>query len=290
MQFLTISVGLIEILNGKLSLIDLVTFNTLMAYSITPIKNFINLLPNYHSLKINMHKLSEFYNVKEEDNNTGLLEFKSGDIIINNLCFSYNNFHPIFKNFNLYIKENSFVLFEGKSGCGKSTLCQMLCKMIENKENSIKIGDVNLNDYSNNAIRKNITYVGQRENLIQDTLRNNILLERNVLEEKFLQVINICCLDEIVLNKPLRYDTYLFKDSMNFSGGEKQRIILARALLNDFKILILDEALSEVNIDLEEKIINNLKQYYKDKTIIYVSHKKYNNCFDKVYKFGENYD
>lgn len=77
------------------------------------------------------------------------------------------------------------------------------------------------------------------------------------------------------------------KDSINISGGEKQRIILARALLNDFQILILDEALSEVNSDLEIHIIQKLKNYFKDKTIIYVSHKKQEQYFDEVYDFSK---
>lgn len=287
MQFSVISIGLYEILNNNFSLVNLVTFESLLTYLINPIKNCINLLPSYHFLKINMHKLNEFYNVEEESTLNGFNEFRSGDIAINNLSYSYNAFQPIFKNFSLLIKENSFVLLKGDSGCGKSTLCQMISGLIETKENNIKIGNVNLNDYSLSAIRKNITYVGQKECLIQDTLKNNILLDRNISEEKFQDIIKICNLDKIVLNKPLRYDTYLFKDSINFSGGEKQRIVLARALLNDFKILILDEALSEVNEDLELEIIKNLKEYYKDKTIIYVSHKKYGNIFDKVYNFGE---
>ena len=145
----------------------------------------------------------------------------------------------------------------------------------------------NINDYSLEVIHHNITYVGQKEYLIQDTIKNNILLYRNCDEEKFQKVISICKIEEIVKKKPFRYETYLLKDSLNISGGEKQRIILARALLNDFKILILDEALSEVNEDLEVKIIKDIQEYFKKKTIIYVSHKNHEKYFNQVINFGE---
>ena len=82
--------------------------------------------------------------------------------------------------------------------------------------------------------------------------------------------------------RPLRYNTFISPDEKNISGGEKQRIILARALLNNFNVLLLDEALSEVDLELELNIINNIKKYFKNKTILYISHKKYPKIFDKV--------
>ena len=121
--------------------------------------------------------------------------------------------------------------------------------------------------------------------MLQDTIRNNIILNRDVDETKYKEILKICAIDSIVSKKPLRYETFLASDSNNISGGEKQRIILARALLNPFQILILDEALSEVNNDLEIDIIRKIKDSFKDKTIIYVSHKNHDKYFDQVYNF-----
>ena len=84
----------------------------------------------------------------------------------------------------------------------------------------------------------------------------------------------------------MRYDTGISNDGANISGGEKQRIILARALLNNFQILILDEALSEVDYNLEEKIMKNIKDYFKNKTIICITHKNHDNLFDKIIEIG----
>ncbi len=287
LSFSIISFGLILILQEKCSLINLVTFESLVGFFFTPFKSIINLLPNYNYVKIEINKINDFYNILEERENEGLKEFSYGDIEITDLTFSYNDFSELFSGLTLTIKKNSCVLFKGQSGCGKSTLCQIISRLIDVKNNNIRIGNVSLNDYSLSTIRKNITYVGQKENLIQDSIKNNIILERDILEKEYLEILRICEIEAIVAKKPLRYETFLSKDSINISGGEKQRIILARALLNNFQILVLDEALSEVNSDLEIKIIKNIKEYFKDKIIIYVSHKKHDRYFDKVYDFGE---
>lgn len=286
LHFTILSIGFLEILNHNCTLMNLITFESLISFFFSPFKTTLSLIPSYNYVKVEIHKLNDFYAIPKEQDSIGLQEFHNGDITITNLTFSYNDFNKLFIDFNLEIKEKAFVLFKGTSGCGKSTLCQMMSRLLEVKNNNIKIGNVSINDYSLNTIRKNITYVSQKENLMQDTILNNIILNREIAEDKYKEIVKICEIESIVEKKPLRYETYLKKDSCNISGGEKQRIILARALLNDFQILILDEALSEVNSELEIKIIKNLKNYFKDKTVIYVSHKKHDRYFDKVYDFG----
>lgn len=285
--FSIISFGFLEILNHKCSLINLITFESLITFFFSPFKTIINLLPNYNYVKVGIQKINDFYTISEEKDTIGLDDFKNGNIIIQNLTFSYNDFSKLFTDFHLEIKENDFVLFKGTSGCGKSTICQMISRLLEVENNNIKIGNVSINDYSLMTIRKNITYVSQKENLMQDTIKNNILLYREISEAKYREIIELCEIESIVSKKPLRYETFLSKDAINISGGEKQRIILARALLNEFQILILDEALSEVNSEMEISLIKKIKKYFQNKTIIYVSHKKHDKYFDKVYDFGE---
>ncbi len=287
LEFFVISFGLYEIVNNRCTLLNLITFESLISFFFTPFKSVIQIIPSYNYVKVSIQKINDFYTIPEEQSEIGLREFKNGDIIIEHLNFSYNDFSPLFQDFSLSIKEKDCVLFKGNSGCGKSTLCQIISRLVETKNSNITIGNVMLNDYSLATIRKNITYVSQKENLLQDTIKNNILLNRSIPEEKYLEILSICEIESIVSKKPLRYETFLTKDATNISGGEKQRIILARALLNDFQILILDEALSEVNSDLEVSIIKNIKSYFKEKTIIYVSHKKHDKYFDQVYDFGE---
>ena len=178
------------------------------------------------------------------------------------------------------------VLLKGRSGSGKSTLCKILDKYITDYQGEILIGGYNLKDLSIATVRENITYVGQQESLVTGSIRDNILLERKVSEEYYREVCELCLVDEIVAGKALRYETLISNDTNNISGGEKQRIVLARALLNDFNILILDEALSEVDYYKERTIIRNLKRKYNNKTIIYVTHKNQDKLFDTVINVG----
>ncbi len=287
LHFSILSVGILLGVDGKLSLIDLITFENLMPFFVQPFKSMIQFLPSLSYIKVSIKKLNDFYLIEEEEKDKGLNVFENGAISISNLNFSYQPFRKIFNHFSLEVPKNQFVYFKGPSGCGKSTLCQMISGLLKVENGMIKIGNTPIMDYSLSTLRKNITYISQKECLLQDTIKNNILLYRKVEEQKFREIATICEIESILNNKPLRYETFVLKDATNLSGGEKQRIILARALLNEFQILILDEALSELNNELEIKIIQNLKAYLKDKTVIYVSHKEHDMYFDSVYDFKE---
>ena len=176
-------------------------------------------------------------------------------------------------------------MIKGQSGKGKSTLCKLLNRSLELNNGSILIGEKNINDYSLKTIRNNIIYVGQKEFLYTDTIKNNIMFYNDDLE-KFDKVCKICLIDEIVEKRKFRYDFGICNDSSNISGGEKQRIILARGLMNNFEVLILDEALSETDYEMEAKIIKNILKSYSDKTILYISHKKQDNLFERVIEIG----
>ncbi|MBP5683750.1 MAG: ABC transporter ATP-binding protein, partial [Bacilli bacterium] len=165
------------------------------------------------------------------------------------------------------------------------TICKMLNREIEPANGQITINEKNILDYSLKTIRENITYVGQKEKLFTDTIKNNILYFREN-DNNFDRVCKLCFVEDIVAKKPLRYESGVSNDAVNLSGGEKQRIVLARAMLNNSGILILDEALSEVDYDTERKIILNLFNHYPEKTIIYVTHKNHKDLFKKVINVG----
>lgn len=274
-----LSCGLYLCFIQKISIIDLFTFEIVINYFFEPIKDIINMIPKLCYIKSSLFKLSEFSIIKEEEK--GTFCFKPGKININKLCFSYNDYEKIINDFSLEIKEKEKILIQGKSGSGKSTLCQLLSKQLDYKIGEIKIADININDIKTSDLRKNITYIGQKDSLLVDTILKNITFERKVLDKNLKTICNICEIDEIINKKIDRYNTLINESQMNISGGEKQRIILARGLINPGSIIILDEALSEVNKDMEERIIKRIFNYFKNKTIIYVSHKDYNNLFDR---------
>ena len=284
--FIINSYGFYNILNGNLTIIDLFTFNLILAYFIDPIKNIISILPKYNYVKASFTKISEFINLDEEeikeDNN--LLK---GDISFRNVSYSYNNYNNVIDNLSFNIKSGEHTLLNGISGSGKSTICKLLYKENYNYQGEILIDNCNIKDLSLGSIRDSILYVSQNEELFTGSIKDNILMGRDVPDNLFQDVANICELESIVSKKSMRYDSLVEVSAKNISGGEKQRIILARGLLKNANIIILDEALSEVDKDLESKIIKNIKKYFHDKTIIYISHKNQTRNFNHIINLGE---
>lgn len=283
--FLITTIGFYLILNNKLALVELVTFNTLLGLFFNPLAQLIDNLPKYNFLKATITKLNDFLSIDiEKEGKEEILN--NINIKINNLKYSYNKYEIILENINLEIAAGSLVSLCGASGSGKSTICKILDKYINDYEGEVLIGDINIKDLSTKTIRENILYVNQQEELFTGTIKENILMNRDKDFELFNKVCNICAVDKIVSKRPLRYESMICSEGANISGGEAQRIILARALLKPFKILILDEALSEVDKTQEKNILMNIKKYFKDKTIIYITHKKHLNIFDQVIKIG----
>lgn len=277
------SIGLYFVYKNKLDVVSLVTFNTLMGFFLEPIKNLINNIPKYYFVRASIYKLNEFMSLEKE--NSGEYEkLVHFDIKVKNISFSYNEFNVILKNINFEIMESEHVFLSGKSGGGKSTLCNLLLRNLYVDSGEILIGERNILDLSLNSLRDSIRYISQKEYLFSDTIKENILFFEEYNSSKFNKVCGICQIDSILKNKFLRYESLVEMEGANFSGGEKQRLVLARALMNEFNILIIDEALSEVDYETEIQIIKDLNNYYCDKIIIYVSHKNLESYFKKVIK------
>lgn len=285
--FIINTYGLYLLYKSKISLINIITFNTLLSLFLDPLKNIVDNMPKYCYMKATISKINDFLSLKKEE--LGDIEETYGyELRFKNLTYSYNKYENIIKNFNLIIPEGSFILLKGPSGSGKSTICNILNKYINDYDGNILLGAINIKDLSINTIRNNILYVNQNENIFSGTIRENIALDKKISEVDFQYICYLCKIDEIVKKRPLRYETFISPDENNLSGGERQRIILARALLNNFNILLLDEALSEVDMKLELSILKNMRKLYKDKTIIYISHKKYPKIFDNVINLGSS--
>jgi len=233
--FLINSYGFWQVYKGGMVILDLFTFNIILVYFIDPVKNILTLLPKYNYVKASFAKISEFVNLEEEkyEDNKSVMK---GDIIFNNVSYSYNEYDYILKNVNFKITEGSHVLLNGPSGCGKSTICKILYKVNDITNGEVFIGKNNIKDLNIFTIRNSILYVSQNEELFTGTIKENILLDREVDDNLFWDICKICELDGLVSKKNMRYDSLIESSCKNISGGEKQRIILARGYL---KMLIL---------------------------------------------------
>ena len=184
------------------------------------------------------------------------------------------------------------ILILGESGIGKSTLLKLIYKYYDVDRGQIFINGYDINDYTLADIRGNITYISQNEMLYTDSIRNNIILDRNISENDFLNVCKMTYVDEIIKDNILGYDYITEENGSNLSGGQRQRIILARGLLKNSKIIMIDEGLSQIDIKLERIILENLFWTYQDKTFIVVSHRENNtDLYDRVIRLrGKNND
>jgi len=275
--------GTTYIMDKSLSIGSLITYNTLIYYFINPIKMSFDFYKEMYYVKNSIKRINNILNYKYDklDKNSNLKI--SGSISINNLSFGYTPSTKILKNINLHIPVNTKMLILGASGTGKSTLLKILYKYYDINRNQVFINNYDINDFTIKDIRENITYISQNEFLYTDTIRNNIILDREVSSEEFLSVAKMTYIDEIIKDNIMGYDYLLEENGANLSGGQRQRIILARALLKESKIILIDEGLNELDINLERKILKNIFKYYQDEIIIIISHRLDNmDLYNKV--------
>lgn len=203
-----------------------------------------------------------------------------GDIAVENISFAYpeeNNLSEegILKDFSLHIKRNTIHGILGKSGCGKSTLLKLLMRFYETEEGEILYGNQNVNEIDTAKLRESISYVTQETFLFQDTIENNIkVAKEDATREEVIEAAKKASIHEFIDSLPQGYDTKLSELGNSVSGGERQRIGIARAFLHNAGIILLDEPTSNIDSLNEGIILKSLLEEKKDKTIVLVSHRK----------------
>ena len=277
--YLIVLFGSFHVIEGNMSLGSLLTFNSLLTFFLEPIRNVIDLDSSLNEAKNALRRVLELIIIKEDK---GIIDTKiKGDIEFKNLTYTYDNRNDVLKDINLKIKSGSKVVVVGKSGSGKSTLFKLLMKYHDVEMGKIFINNIDINNYKNDCFNS-ILYLCQNENLLTDTVYNNINIE-NSDNLMFLKVCKNCYVDEIISKSNLGYNMILEENGYNISGGERQRIILARTLLKPFNILIIDEGTNQIDINLERIILKNIFKLYKHKTIIFITHRLDNiDLFDNL--------
>ncbi len=274
-----------NIMNGISTTGDYLTITILSSYLIYPISNIMDLSYEYHYIKNSIKRANTFFEVEEEKIHDKRKLIVNGNIKITNLKYTFNNKYYVLNDINLFIKNNDRVLILGSSGSGKSTILKLLYKYLEADRKTIYINGYDINDYSLSDIRESITYVSQNELLFNDTIRNNIILGRDVSEIDYLNICKILHIDDIVKDSIQGYNYVLEENGINLSGGQRQRIILARSLLKNSNIIMIDEGFNQIDITLEREILQDIFTYYHNKTFIIVSHRKENSdLYNRIIK------
>lgn len=194
-------------------------------------------------------------------------------IKLKNVHFSYDSTHEILHGINMQINSGSLVSIVGESGCGKSTTAAILMGRNKNYNGSITIGDTELKDISEASLMKNITYIGHNSYLFKGTVRDNLLMGNpNAADKELWNVLEKVKLAEFLKNEN-GLETILTEKASNLSGGQCQRLALARALLHNTPIYIFDEATSNIDVESENDIMAQIYNLAKTKTVILISHR-----------------
>ena len=275
-NILIISLGYYYVSIKKLDISLLLTFLFLYPYFLAPFNQFFSIFINIEDTKEALSRINEFYQVQEQITKTSNQDnYSLNKLTLKNINYQYKREEVILKNINLEINKGEKLLICGKSGSGKTTLIKIIAGYLTEYKGNILINkeeDPTVVDF----LRKRVTYIRQGDTLLNMSLKDNIILGRDISEEKFLEVCNLLKIDEFASIHPLQYDLLVDENGENLSAGERQRVLLARSLLKEGDIYILDESLSNLDIKLERSILENIFDYLKDKTIIVVSHRFYN--------------
>lgn len=194
------------------------------------------------------------------------------DIECKGLCFSYDKNREILHNVNMNFKRGSFTAIVGKSGCGKSTVASILTGKNRGFKGSVTIDNVPINEISESSLMKSITYIGHNSYIFKGTVRENLLMANDVDDNKLWQVLEKVNLADFLKNEN-GLDTVIDEKASNISGGQRQRLALARALLHNSRIYIFDEATSNIDVESENDIMAQITEIAKSKTVILISHR-----------------
>ena len=270
--------GAVLVSDGKFSLGYLITYSSMISYFFEPIRNIIDMDVN---IKESRETISRVISLYEDYTDKGLISFKGGNILFKNLCFSFDN--KILNNINLFIGRGEHIMIYGTSGCGKSTLLKLIMGYYSVDRGMLYIDEKDINDYKISSIRKNISYISQNEILFNDTLINNL----NFYSRDNNEILNVARIFELneIIDSNLGFNMMIEENGFNLSGGQRQRIVLARTFLKKSNVILIDEGFSQIDVDMERRILKRIFDLYKDKTIIVVSHRMENlDLYDRLVK------
>lgn len=272
-----LAVGGILILNQKLSFSDFVAF---LLYVNLFMKPLLRLTVFTEMYQRGMAGFQRFYEITQlqpdilDKPDAITCSQLKGEIVFNNLSFSYNQETPVLQNINLTIKPGEKIAFVGETGAGKTTIANLLLRFYEPTEGEIIIDGVNIQDYIQQDLRRSIGLVQQDVFLFSDSIKHNIAYAYpNATDEQIKHAATAAAANAFIDNLPFGYDTEIGERGVKLSGGQKQRVAIARVFLKNPPILILDEATSALDNKTEQQIQNALDLLSHNRTTLIIAHR-----------------
>lgn len=227
----------------------------------------------FRSIDIGVDKANSILNVEPMDIDGEDLTPRCEDITLSHVSFSYDS-KPILRDVSLTVPEKTTVAIVGPSGSGKSTLCNLMARFWDVQSGSVSLGGKDVREYSYDSLIRNFSFVFQRTYLFSDTIANNIRFSKPdaTLEEVKAAAKKARCYD-FIMAKPDGFETVIGEGGATLSGGERQRISIARAIMKDAPIIILDEATANVDPENEKELMEAVSELTHDKTVIMIAHR-----------------
>jgi ATP-binding cassette, subfamily B, bacterial len=266
------------VVSGEMTLGMMLAVSYILGQLNSPIEQMVGFLRSTQDAKISLERLGEIHENRNEEDESLLMKVEpvGKKITVKNLSFRYEGPYSSFvlKNLDLEIPENRVTAIVGTSGSGKTTLIKMLLGYYPPTEGEIHIGDQNLRNMSPNRWRQRCGVVLQNGYLFSDSIARNIALGENFIDtQKLAYSARLSNISEFIDSLPLGYNTKIGQEGQNLSGGEKQRILIARAIYKTPDFLFLDEGTSSLDANNERTIMQNLFEFYKSRTVIVVAHR-----------------
>lgn len=280
-------VGIMQVINNNMTLGSFMAFNTLAGYFMDPIGNLVSLQLSIQEANISMKRLSEIMDYeREQKSERQYQEISSidGDIKLDHVTFRYGNRKPALDDVSFIIEKGQKVALVGASGSGKSTIAKLLLKYYEPEAGDITIDGMEISEYKNDDIRHAISYVPQNIELFSKSIYDNIRVTRqSATLDEVKEAAKAADAHEFIKRLPMQYYTYLEEAGNGLSGGEKQRIALARAFLKENQFYIMDESTSNLDFATENIIFDMIYNKFRKKTMLIIAHRlaTVKNC-DKI--------
>jgi ATP-binding cassette subfamily B multidrug efflux pump len=271
--------GGIKVIENEISLGELTAFIVYLGFLIWPMIAFgwvTNIIQQGEASMKRLNKIfAEPYEIDDSLNLDLSVKELQGDVEFKNVSFKYaDNLPYILKDIDLKIPKNTTLAIMGYTGSGKTTFINLIPRLYDCTAGEVLIDGVNVRNLPLGILRTNVGLVQQESFLFSDTVMNNLTYGlRESDEKKAIEAASIAQFDNDIQTFPQKYDTIVGERGITFSGGQKQRASLARALTIDPKILILDDAFSSVDTHTEEEILKRIKEFMKSRTTIIISHR-----------------
>ncbi len=226
-----------------------------------------------HTVDVSVDKAQDILDLDTMDIDGRQVEPENHDIDVENISFSYDE-RKIIDGISLHIPERSSLAIVGPSGGGKTTLCNLISRFWDVDEGSVKLGGIDVREYSMDSLMKNFSFVFQNVYLFADTIASNIRFGReNASMDEVIEAAKKACCHDFIMALPDGYDTVVGEGGATLSGGEKQRISIARAVMKDSPVIILDEATANVDPENEKELTEAVEALTADKTVIMIAHR-----------------